>query len=640
MSQPIALGTVLGGRYKVSASLLSTADHDHVLQGEDQILRRRVSILVPAPAHESTVVENARSLAAGSGHSGFQVLDMGQTEDATYLVTSYAPAADLLDALLFADQHSDDYSLSDDIFGDARTASSASYIYEEPDPTQPQRSVAPRAEGPQDEEPAVTRWSASDYDDYSSAPPAPSVRNRLGLARKVRPGAVRSTMFDRAASRGGSGGATVAAGSIDPTYDGDNRYESFERTEGKPDRLDERHGGSRAVPSGDAAGIPDAPGPLDDAAPVTASRNRAEAATTGSTERTDERTAGTADESTGGAAGAGAAAAGAALGGATGAGATHQQRGQGLDPEPETASSPASAAVGGPHAGGADAAVAGASTGPGTASREDFEQVTTHRNPGTEDVLATHGRDAVDAGTATAGAAATGTGNGDTSDTVGSTAEDSRKGPLRWLLLLLLAIVLIAAIVLGFRGLGALTSQFTSEGAPEQTAAPADPSSSPAATAAPSAAAAPDVASASRLTSDPNFMADTDATLNQATDGDPATYWLSYGFSSAQFGNLADSVGLAVQLKEPATAQELTIQQADGSGGQFTVYVSDQPSLEGAQEVGKGSFTGPEVTVALSDAARSTPHQYVLVQWTELPQLSNPIGGYPFGLRIGEVDVR
>ncbi|MCT1457009.1 hypothetical protein M3G48_06800 [Kocuria rhizophila] len=617
MSQPIALGTVLGGRYKVSASLLSTADHDHVLQGEDQILRRRVSILVPAPAHESTVVENARSLAAGSGHSGFQVLDMGQTEDATYLVTSYAPAADLLDALLFANQHSDDYSLSDDIFGDARTASSASYIYEEPDPTQPQRSFAPRTEKPQDEEPAVTRWSASDYDDYSSAPPAPSVRNRLGLARKVRPGAVRSTMFDRAASRGGSGGATVAAGAIDPTYDGDNRYESFERTEGKPDRLDERHGGSRAVPSGDAAGSPDAPGPLDDAAPAAASRDRTEGATAGSTARTDERTtgratgrttAGTADESTGeitgetagagaavastagvGATLGGAAGADAALGGAAEAGAADQPRGQGPGPErgdsgSDTASSPTS--------------------------------------------------------TATVGAAATGTGAGDAPGTDGSTAEDSRKGPLRWLLLLLLAIVLIAAIVLGFRGLGALTSQFTSEGAPEQTAAPADPSGSPAATAAPSAAAAPDVASASRLTSDPNFMADTDATLNQATDGDPATYWLSYGFSNAQFGNLADSVGLAVQLKEPATAQELTIQQADGSGGQFTVYVSDQPSLEGAQEVGKGSFTGPEVTVALSDAARSTPHQYVLVQWTELPQLSNPIGGYPFGLRIGEVDVR
>ncbi|WHF21393.1 hypothetical protein QJS66_14290 [Kocuria rhizophila] len=64
------------------------------------------------------------------------------------------------------------------------------------------------------------------------------------------------------------------------------------------------------------------------------------------------------------------------------------------------------------------------------------------------------------------------------------------RGRLRWLLLLLLAILLIAAIVLGFRELGTLTSQFTSEGAPEQTAAPADPGGSPAATAAPSAAAA------------------------------------------------------------------------------------------------------------------------------------------------------
>lgn len=577
MSQPIALGTVLGGRYKVSASLLSTADHDHVLQGEDQILRRRVSIMVPAPAHESTVVENARSLAAGSGHSGFQVLDMGQTEDTTYLVTSYAPAADLLDALLFADQHSDDYSLSDDIFGDARTASATSYIYEEPDPTQPQPSVAPRAEDPRGAKPAVTRWIASDDDDYAAAPAAPSVRNKLGVARKVRPGSVRSTMFDRAAARGGSTGATVAAGAIDPTYDGDNRYESYERTEGKPDRLDERHGGSRSVSSHDAAASPDAPGPLDDAAP--------ERDSAGSVQATP--------------------------------------------PVDATAKGPA---TGQSQAGGADAVVAGVSTGAGTASREDLDRVAAHGNPDAEDALTAHDGDA-DTGSG-------GMGPGDAPGTDGSTAEDSRKGPLRWLLLLLLAIVLIAAIVLGFRGLGALTSQFTTEGAPEQSTAPADPSSSPSATAAPSTAAKPDVASASRLTSDPNFMADTDATLNQATDGDPATYWLSYGFSNAQFGNLADSVGLAVQLEEPATAQELTIQQADGSGGQFTVYVSDQPSLEGAQEVGKGSFTGPEVTVPLSDAARSTPHQYVLVRWTELPQLSNPIGGYPFGLRIGEVDVR
>ncbi len=142
MSQPIALGTVLGGRYKVVASLTSSPEGDHVLQGEDQILRRRVSILVPSTGHESFVVDRARSLAGGAGHSGFQVLDMGQTEDSTYLVTSYYPADDLLDALLTHHDDSEDDSLSDDIFGGSRTAASSSYIYEEPDPTQPQQVVA------------------------------------------------------------------------------------------------------------------------------------------------------------------------------------------------------------------------------------------------------------------------------------------------------------------------------------------------------------------------------------------------------------------------------------------------------------------------------------------------------------------
>ncbi|RKQ35192.1 hypothetical protein [Kocuria tytonis] len=541
MSQPIALGTVLGGRYKVSASLLSTAEDDHVLQGEDQILRRRVSILVPAPAHEPAVVGNARALAAGAGHSGFQVLDMGRTEDATYLVTSYSPASDLLDALLFRGDDSDDYSLSDDIFGSPRTASSSSYLYQEPEPTQPQQRVSSPDAEPPSGRPAVTRWNASDYDDYDSAPAAPSVRNRLGVARRVRPGSVRSTMFDRAVSRDGAAGAT-AAGALDPSYDGDNRYESYERTEGKPERLDERSAGSRTAGYDTPATRPAA----DDARP--------------------RPVAVAVDEAT--------------------------------SPDHTTAE-------------GSDAAAVAEST------------ATAAMPPNTEpEAAATAG------GGAGASAGAT------------RTARDSRRSPLRWLLLLLLAVLLIAAIVLGFRGLGTLTGQFAHEGPGQQNAAPGDPEGSRAASGSPRSAATPEVASVTRVTPDPTFMADTDATLNQATDGNPATYWLSYGFSDARFGSLTDSVGLAAQLEEPATVQELTLQQASGSGGQFTVYVSDQPSFQGAQEVGKGSFTGPEVRVPLSDAARSTAHRYVLVKWTELPQLTSPIGGYPFGLRIGEVSVR
>lgn len=626
MSQPIALGAVLGGRYKVTASLLSTAENDHVLQGEDQILRRRVSILVPSPAHESLLVDNARSLAAGAGHSGFQVLDMGQTEDSTYLVTSYAPTADLLDALLVQDDDADDYSLSDDIFGDSRSAASSAYIYEEPDPTQPQETVSRDPEP--SARPAVTRWNASDYDDYDDAPAAPSVRNKLGFARKVRPDAVRSTMFDRAATRGAAAGATAAtsAEAIDPTYDGDNRYESYERTEGKPGRLDEQpsaprsardddaaHDGTAAIrtvapASGaaaghasasddDAASLPDtAPG--DDAAPLDDPAAPARTAAGGSDAAASAESVGTAHAAGGGMMNA--AATTAAAGGIAGAAAASSANASAGHSPAGTDTAAARTADGArePAAGGAAARTAHA------AERE-------------------HAADPAGAGGARPGS-----------------TERSRKGPLRWLLLVLLIIALIAAIVLGFRGLGALTGQFGQGGAPQDNAAPSGPAGSPAASNTPSPAATPQIGTVTRVTQDPNFMTDTDATLGQATDGNPGTSWLSYGFSNSQFGNLVQYVGLAAQLQDPAPVRELTIQQDGGTGGQFTVYVSDSPSLDGAQQVGTGSFTGPQVSVPLSEAAQNDPHRYVLVVWNELPRLNNPIGGYPYGLRISELSVR
>lgn len=624
MSQPIALGAVLGGRYKVTASLLSTAEDDHVLQGEDQILRRRVSILVPSPAHEWLLVDNARSLAAGAGHSGFQVLDMGQTEDSTYLVTSYAPTADLLDALLVEDDDADDYSLSDDIFGDSRSAASSAYIYEEPDPTQPQKTVSRDPEP--SARPAVTRWNASDYDDYDDAPAAPSVRNKFGFARKVRPDAVRSTMFDRAATRGAAVGATAAtsATGIDPTYDGDNRYESYERTEGKPERLDEQPSAPRsardddaahdataairtvapasgaaaghASASDDAASLPGtAPG--DDAAPLDDPAAPARTAAGGSDAAASAESVGTANAAGGGmmnAAATTAAAggiAGAAVASSANASAGHSPAGT------DTAAARTADGTREPAAGAAA----------GTAHAAERE----------------HAADPAGAGGARTGS-----------------TERSRKGPLRWLLLLLLIIALIAAIVLGFRGLGALTGQFGQGGAPQENAAPSGPAGSPAASNTPSPAATPQIGTVTRVTQDPNFMADTDATLGQATDGNPGTSWLSYGFSNPQFGNLVQYVGLAAQLQDPAPVRELTIRQDGGTGGQFTVYVSDSPSLNGAQQVGTGSFTGPQVSVPLSEAAQNDPHRYVLVVWNELPRLNNPIGGYPYGLRISELSVR
>lgn len=578
MSQPIALGTVLGGRYQVTASLLTSADDDHVLQGEDQILRRRVSILVPGDHHEQLMVANARSLASGSGSDRFQILDLGQTHDTTYVVTSYAPAADLLDTLLVAENELEDESLSDDIFGDSRTAPASPYVYEEPDPTQPHQAVPAAgtganasndATGARDDaqaarKPAVTKWSDDEYEAYENAPAAPSVRNKLGRARKVDPESTRSTLFDRAAA-GGSGAAVgasaAAAGKIDPTYDGDNRYESFEANEGKPERLtgypvieDETPGQSHsgaATPAGVAAtdeAIERGEEPVD------------EYSDDHKGHRDDHRKDGSARSGGGSAA----AAAGAGAVGAAGA----------------------AGAVG------AAGAAGGSGAGHGAEATADPE------SPGKK-----------------------------------------RNGPLRALLLLLLILVLLAAVVFGFRALGSLTGQFggdDSDPAPQgeqTTSAPQE--SEPA-----DDQVEPQAQDVTRVTSDPNFMADTDATLSQAIDDNPSTYWLSYGFSNAAFGNLIDYVGLAVELEEPAPLSEITIDQSSGTGGNFTVYVSDTPSMDGAQQVGTGSFTGPQITVPLDQAAQDGEHQYVLVVWDQLPQLTNPIGGYQYGLRIGEVTVQ
>ena len=616
MSQPIALGTVLGGRYQVTASLLTSADDDHVLQGEDQILRRRVSILVPGDHHEQLMVANARSLASGSGSDRFQILDLGQTHDTTYVVTSYAPAADLLDTLLVAENELEDESLSDDIFGDSRTAPASPYVYEEPDPTQPHQAVPAAgtganasndATGPRDDaqaarKPAVTKWSDDEYEAYENAPAAPSVRNKLGRARKVDPESTRSTLFDRAAA-GGSGAAVgasaAAAGKIDPTYDGDNRYESFEANEGKPERLtgypvieDETPGqghSGAATPAGAAAtdeAIERGEEPVDEYSDEYTDDHKGH--------RDDHRKDGSARS------GGGSAAAGAGAVGAAGA------------------------------AGAVGAAGATNASGTGTSSRGDATGAG-HATSDSADA------DYPEATAGAAGGSGAGHGGGATADP--ESPGKKRNGPLRALLLLLLILVLLAAVVFGFRALGSLTGQFggdDSDPAPQgeqTTSAPQE--SEPA-----DDQVEPQAQDVTRVTSDPNFMADTDATLSQAIDDNPSTYWLSYGFSNAAFGNLIDYVGLAVELEEPAPLSEITIDQSSGTGGNFTVYVSDTPSMDGAQQVGTGSFTGPQITVPLDQAAQDGEHQYVLVVWDQLPQLTNPIGGYQYGLRIGEVTVQ
>lgn len=135
MSHPIDVGSVLGGRYKVTANVLTSHDQDLVLDGVDQVLNRPVSILVAGPDNTEQVAQSAREVATGERPGTVQVLDLGVTEAATYLITNHTSAADLLDLVVasnppYVEPFFTD-TLGSEIFGQPRSHEPEPYDDEE-----------------------------------------------------------------------------------------------------------------------------------------------------------------------------------------------------------------------------------------------------------------------------------------------------------------------------------------------------------------------------------------------------------------------------------------------------------------------------------------------------------------------------
>lgn len=199
-----------------------------------------------------------------------------------------------------------------------------------------------------------------------------------------------------------------------------------------------------------------------------------------------------------------------------------------------------------------------------------------------------------------------------------------------WLTFAVVLALVLALIGFGFTRLGGMVTGFEQSGSPSSGASKGAGGDSP----------APEVAEVSRVVPDqPDFMADQDSTLSRTADEDPATAWTSYGFSTPDFGQVVSGFGLAARLKDAAEVQRVALEQQGGTGGQFTVYVNDQPSLAGATKAGSGSFQDGKTTVDLDQEARSKKARYVIVYLTELPQLQQPISGYDYGLRLEELSV-
>lgn len=131
MSHPIDVGSVLGGRYKVTATVLTSHDQDLVLDGMDQVLNRPVSILVAGPGNADQVAQSAREVATGERPGSVQILDLGVSESTTYLITNHTSAADLLDLVVssnppYVEPFFTD-TLGSEIFGQARSNEPETY---------------------------------------------------------------------------------------------------------------------------------------------------------------------------------------------------------------------------------------------------------------------------------------------------------------------------------------------------------------------------------------------------------------------------------------------------------------------------------------------------------------------------------
>ncbi|MFB9072820.1 hypothetical protein ACFFX0_17080 [Citricoccus parietis] len=216
--------------------------------------------------------------------------------------------------------------------------------------------------------------------------------------------------------------------------------------------------------------------------------------------------------------------------------------------------------------------------------------------------------------------------------------EDKPRGA-RWLVGGILVLLLILGAVFAFNILD--NNRNPEAGGGESSTPGSSPAESSQGQTQESQLPEPAIVSATRVVPDDDGLsAETDSTLPNAIDGNPATAWQTYTFAQPAFGGYASSMALVIELEEPSAVSQVDITQNNGSGGSFSVLLSDTPEIGDARPIAEGSLTGPEVSVPIPDEGGAPAEaQYVIINFTELPELSNATSNRPYGLRIAEVEV-
>ena len=621
MAQPVDVGSVLGGRYKVTARVLVSGEQDVVLDGVDQVLNRPVSILVAGPDNGDHLTQGAREVATGERHANLQILDLGSSDDATYLIANQSPAAELLDLVVPTDPYVEPFftdTLGQEIFGMPRPEAPDNYrqydyVYEDDSPVELDGNDAP---------PASER----------QPPPAPPVRK--APERPAAGGGQNAGQKTPARTQQGAptAGQVPADGQAPAAAQGPADGQAPAASQGPAAAPRPARPVAPIPPApiqSDTGNLPPAPPAPPSIIPTTAVPSAeyipgpSEAPVPSPTPRTAPQPA--------------------------------QDQRAASSPATRPATRPSAGAAGG---GAPAAASAATAIPPTTGSRAPANARTEAANPkvtlwSEDDFGEANGAPGLPAGATTASgdrpasnfplsARQASTGYDEDVTDYEDDEENAPRTGGRWLVGGVVAILVIAALIFAVTTIGGGLFGNKNAAAPTsgQTQAQTGGQSAAGSSAAQSAAApvvAPVIGSVTRLVPDaPDMGKDYDAKLPATFDGNPGTYWQTLEFSNDNFAGLTSSVNLVVQLKQVSDIKTVTLTQLGGSGGSFKLLTNSQPSLDGAKEIGTGSFTAPDITLP---APQGTKAQYVIISFTQLPKQQS-FQTYPYAAKIAEISIK
>ncbi|HIW98505.1 MAG TPA: hypothetical protein H9871_00010 [Candidatus Nesterenkonia stercoripullorum] len=689
MAQPFGVGDVVGGRYRITHHVVTSADQDIVFQAHDQVLDREVSILLASRSNAKQVATSARELAVGERDSDAHVLDLGLADDRTYLISALVDPNHLLDLVVpdtapYVEPFFTD-SLGSELFGQSRVMEPETY---DDDAEYYAGLHAHRSALPEDEEELdddagsrFRRRRPAFLDKVSD-----SLNKRLGTDRRHHDPAEDSAADDAQAPGEGEGAEAVPAADSpaeadsaavdasaassaqspvteDPAEEApvQDASSAAARPSSQRRRSAAPEAGTAAGRAAPAAGLAGAPLTLrSDVDVVDASPSHDTEDTFGVVSSTIPSGGTLLGEDTLSAEDASASedaprqdqapAANSAVSRNDTDAPAQLTPSEGLDgeeviddppaePLDDSLFAPPPSAARAPLAESADSASA-----PGAASGSFTGMISPAGEGPAQDAPATETAAAGAAGGSLGGAgAAAPPGEGDTD------FPDQRPGKGRWFAAIGLAIVVLVAAVLVFTSLDTrdgsegdqASTQDDAEGTSDSEGADGGENGGggDAADDGETSGPTPEIADVSRTVPDSaDLLAERDGDLANLSDGDSSTSWNSFTFATSDFGGFASNLVLIMELEEAAPVSSITIDQGeDATGGSFDVLVNDSPSSQGAQTVGSGSFDGGDVTVDLDE---SEAGQYVMINVTELPEQDSPADpNLPYSLQLNDISV-